>query len=178
MRLALSFALVAAAAACNAPPPQDYRGAGLPVDSMSQNDRVSLYQAVLGASFPLENPNLWLMADPLLLPRKEGLAGGDPVPIEIMGALKRQGFIRGNCQLPLRDTRVPLICRTDRAGYLVRFSEPFRMAPDTVQVHLAVQEFAIPDGPLAEKLRYEKAYQMARSATGWSAVREARLPLP
>ena len=77
---------------------------------------------------------------------------------------------------------MPLICRAERAGYVVRFSQPFALGAggghDSAQVHLVVQQFAIPNGPMAERLRFERAYHVARRGSTWHAVREARLPQP
>jgi hypothetical protein len=63
----------------------------------------------------------------------------------------------------------------------VRFSAPFALGAerrDSLQVHVVVQQYAIPKGPVAERLRFERAYHVARRGQTWRAVREARLPQP
>ena len=160
--------------------PELYRGAGLRVDSLPPNDVVQVYRATLAAAFSLGDPALSLLVDPTLLPRAEGLVGGDTMPSAVRSALQRHRLVKGTCQVPLERTRTPLVCRADRPGYVVRLSSPFALGAghDSVQVHLVVQQYAIPRGPVAERLRFERAYQLVRSGPTWRAMREARLPQP
>jgi hypothetical protein len=155
-----------------------YRGAGLQVDTLPLSDMVAVYRAALAGSFRLDDPALSILVDLKFLPRQAGLAGGDTMPSSLLAGLRDGGLVKGTCQVPVRDTRLPLICRAERAGYVVRFSEPFALGPDSVQVHVVVQQFAIPNGPMAERLRFERAYHVARRGSTWRAVREARLPQP
>jgi hypothetical protein len=175
----ICVACAATAFAC-AREPQAYRGARLHVDTLPLTDIVRVYHATLGAAFTLSDPSLALLVDPILLPRGEGLAGGDTMPSAVRSALERHRLVRGTCQVPLQRTRTPLVCRADRPGYVVRLSAPFALGPghDSVQVHLVVQQYAIPRGPAAERLRFERAYQLVRSGPTWRAMREARLPQP
>jgi hypothetical protein len=138
---------------------------------------VAVYRAALAGSFTLNDPSLSILVDPTLLPREAGLAGGDTMSSALLAAL-RGGLVKGTCKVPVRNTRMPLICRAERAGYVARFSEPFALGRDSVQVHLVVQQFAVPNGPMAERLRFERAYHVARRGSTWRAVREARLPQP
>jgi predicted small secreted protein len=169
------------ASACNSGS-VEYRGAGLHVDTLPVGDMVAVYRAVLAGSFNIADPSLTVLVDPKFLPRQSGLAGGDTMPSALLAALRRDGLVQGTCQVPVRDTRMPLICRAERAGYVVRFSEPFALGAgggrDSAQVHLVVQQFAIPNGPMAERMRFERAYHVARRGAAWRAVREARLPQP
>jgi hypothetical protein len=165
------------ASACREPP-TDYRGSGLQVATLPLNDRVGVYRAALGGSFRLEDPTLFILADTTLLPRDAGMAGGTPLQAELLGALRSAGIVKGICKVPERRQREPLICPADRAGYAVRFSEPFARGGDSVQVHIVVEQYATPFGPRAERLRFERAYHIARSGSRWRAVREGRLPQP
>lgn len=155
-----------------------YRGAGLASDTLPVSDLVAVYRAALAGSFTLGDPNLSILLDPVLLPRSEGLVGGDTMLLETQSALRRSGLVRGTCRLQITPSRYPLICQADRAGYVARFSEPFALGRDSVQVHLVVQQYAIPGGPVEQRLRFERAYYVTRTATTWRAVREARLPQP
>lgn len=161
-----------------AEPESDYRGAGLRVADLSLGDRVSLYRAALGGSFRMDDPSLFILADTLMLPRDASLVGGNPMSSELLGALRAAGVVKGTCTVPATKTRGALLCDAPRAGYVVRFSEPFARGADSVQVHLVVQQYATPTGPRSERLRFERAYQLARVGTTWRAVREARLPQP
>jgi hypothetical protein len=179
-RALFCLACAASAAGCAQREPEAYRGAGLRVDSLPPNDVVRVYQATLGAAFPMADPSLSLLVDPLLLPRSKGLAGGDRMPPTVRSALQRERLVKGICQVPLEKTRTPLVCRADRPGYVVRLSAPLALGAghDSVQVHLVVQQYAIPKGPVAERLRFERAYHVVRSGRTWRAVGEARLPQP
>jgi hypothetical protein len=160
--------------------PQAYRGAGLHVDSLPPVDVARVYRAALGAAFTLRDPALSLLLDPLLLPRGEGLVGGDPMPSAVHSILARDLLVKGTCQVPPERTPAPLVCRAARPGYVVRLSAPFALGAghDSVQVHLVVQQYAIPNGPVAERLRFERAYRVVRDGPRWRAVSEARLPPP
>jgi hypothetical protein len=161
--------------------PAVYRGSRLQVAQLPPDDVVGAYRAALAASFTLGDPTLALLVDPTLLPRGEGLGGGDPMPAAVRSSLQRQRLVSGTCQVPVERNKTPLVCRAARPGYVVRFSAPFALGAgrrDSVQVHLVVQQYAIPKGPVAERLRFERAYHVARRGQTWHAVREARLPQP
>lgn len=155
-----------------------YRGTGLGVESLSAGDQAAVYRAALASSFTLDDPTLSILGDTSLLPRAAGLAGGVAMPRALRDSLRARGLIKGICTVPVTNTREPLVCAAERAGYAVRFSEPYRLGRDSVQVHLVVQQYAIPDGPREQKLRFERAYHVARRGASWRAVREARMPQP
>jgi hypothetical protein len=158
--------------------PRAYRGPGLQVASLPVADRVAVYRAAVAGSFHLDDPTLSILVDPTLLPRTAGLAGGAAVPAEVLAGLRESGLAKGTCVIPIKRTSQPLVCQADRAGYLVRFSDPFAIGRDSVQVNIVVEQYAIPYGNRAERLRFERAYQVAQQGTSWRAVREGRLPQP
>ena len=158
--------------------PVDYRGAGLQVASLPVGERMAVYRAALAGSFQLDDPTLSILADTTLLPRDGGLAGGDAMPGDVLAAMRDAGFVKGTCRLPHTRTREALICEAGRPGYVVRFSPPFARHQDSVLVHIAVQQYATPLSPPQERMRFERAYQIARAGSTWRAVREARLPQP
>jgi hypothetical protein len=92
--------------------------------------------------------------------------------------MRAAGFVKGTCALQQTRTRQPLICEAGRPGYVVRFSAPFARHADSMLVHIAVQQYATPLSPPQERMRFERAYQIARTGSTWRAVREARLPQP
>ena len=161
-------------------PAPTYRGTGLEVEPLPPKDVVGVYRAALAAAFSLGDPALSLLVDPVLLPRTAGLAGGDTMPPAVRSALQRHRVVKGTCQVQVERTRTPLVCRADRPGYVVRLSPPFALGAghDSVQVHLVVQQYAVPGGPVAQRLRFERAYHLVRGGPTWRAVREARLPQP
>lgn len=166
-----------AAAACS-DETAEYRGPGLQVASLPVSDRIAVYRAALGGSFRIDDPSLSVLVDPKLLPRSSGLSGGDSVPPDVIAALRQNGIVKGTCTIPVKRSRQALVCEADRSGYAVRFSDPFALGRDSVQVNLVVEQYAIPYGPQAQRLRFERAYHVARRDGTWRAVREARLPQP
>lgn len=166
------------ATACTGDGPKEYRGTGLQVALLPAGDRVAAYRAVMAGSFDIQNPSLWILVDPRVLPRSAGLSGGDSLPAAVLGALLESGTVKGTCVIPVKKTREALVCQADRAGYLVRFSDPFSLGRDSLQVNLVVEQYAVPSGTRAERLRFERAYHVTRRGTTWRAVREARMPQP
>ena len=171
------YALALALIACKPEVPA-YRGANLGVDKRPVSDLVDIYRAAVGGSFRLDDPTLWILVDPTYLPRAQGLVGGDPVPASVLAGLQSSGMSKGTCRMPTAAVKTPLVCPAPRAGYVVRFSEPFKLGADQVQVHLVVQQYAIPGGLIEQHLRFERGYYIARDAGKWRAVREARLASP
>ena len=139
---------------------------------------MAVYRAALGGSFTMGDPTLSILVDTLLLPRQAGLAGGTPIAPELLAALRSAGVVQGTCSIPVQRSRQPLVCDARRAGYAVRLSDLFALGKDSVQVNVAVEQYAIPYGPRAERLRFERAYHVVRRGQGWRAVREARMPQP
>lgn len=177
--LAIVLACVGAASGC-AREPVTYRGAGLQAAALPPGDVAAIYRRALGTAFALDDPSLSLLVDPVLLPRTAGLSGGDPMPQAVRSVLERDGTVKGTCGVPVEKPRAAPVCRAARAGYIVRFSEPYALRPgrDSVQVYLVVQQYAIPRGATAGRLRFERAYQVARRGQTWRAVGEGRLPEP
>jgi hypothetical protein len=155
-----------------------YRGRRFPVATLSTEDQVRVYRAALGGPFTMGDPTLRLLLDTLYLPRDDGLAGGRPIPAALISALRTADVIHGTCTVPVTKARSALVCPAERAGYAVRVSEPFAIGADSVQVHVVVEQYAIPGGPQSERLRFERAYYVVRGRGGWRAAREARLPQP
>lgn len=177
-RLALLVWAAVSLSACQRGKVEDYRGTGLPADTLGLQDQVLLYRAVLWASFPMDDPSISILVDPLLLPRREGLEGGEPLSDDVVGAMKGMGLVKGICTIPVRAGPTQLICPAESAGYVVRFSPPYRVGPDTLQVHMVAQNYSRANEMKIERLRFERAYIMARTETGWKGVREGRLREP
>jgi len=151
------------------------RGRGLEAAALPAAARAQVYEAVLRAAFEVE-PSLTLLLDPRLLPRTAGLEGGQAVPADLAPALRRRGVVQGTCT-PRSDEGQPVPrCDARAAGYVVRFSDVFRVAPDSVQVHLAAERYDTPTSTTVEALRFEKVYQLVRQGDGWRVAQEARAP--
>lgn len=173
----LRSALLAAVVACTTEE-VEYRGPNLQPADLPASDVVAIYRAVAGGSLQIDNPDLSILVDPLFLPRSPGLAGGDSIPADLLRALRSAGWVKGVCSIPVTPQRDPLRCDAVRSGYVARFSPSFALGGDSVQVYMTVQQYAIPGGPVEQRLRFERAYHVVRTGSSWRAVREARVPLP
>jgi hypothetical protein len=168
--------LAAAVAGCRPDDSNIIRGHGLGVDSLvSVGDQASVYRASLAAAFHLDDPDLSLLLDPRLLPRVAGLGVGPPLSAALVTALRERNVVKGICQAPPEGTRKTLNCRADRPGYVVRFSDVFALARDSVQVYVSVQKYDTPQSGPTESLRFENVYQVVRHDGVWSAEREGRV---
>lgn len=175
-----SLVLVSAALiACAPERPDFYRGGTREIATPAPADLASAYRAALAGSFNVTDPGLWILVDDLYLPRTEGLIGGAEIPAEQMRAIQSLDVVKGSCTVPVQARgRGALVCSAERPGYAVRFSEPFALGADSMQVHVVVEQYATPGGPQLERLRFERAYQVVKRGASWRAVREARLPQP
>jgi hypothetical protein len=179
MLLRASSILLLTLAGCTPEAENFYRGGTRDVASLPAADLASAYRAALAGSFTVSDPGLWILVDTLYLPRTEGLAGGSPIPAEQMRAIQALDVVKGSCTVPEQTRgRGALVCDVGHPGYAVRFSEPFALGQDSVQLHLVAEQYAIPGGPQLERLRFERAYQVVRRGSAWRAVREGRLPQP
>lgn len=176
LRLAM---IVAVLSACTPEPEDFYRGGRHDFADLSPTDEASTYRAALAGSFNMSDPGLWVLVDTLYLPRTAGLAGGAPIPAERLRAIRAIGVVKGLCSVPLqRRGRTALVCPANHPGYAARFSQPFALGPDSVQVHVVIEQYAIPGGPHLERLRFERAYHVVKRGSSWRAVREGRMPQP
>ena len=182
MRRDLGFTLlgvIAVLSACTKERESFYRGGNHDVAELPATDQASAYRAALAGSFNVSDPGLWVLVDTVYLPRTAGLAGGAPVPSDRLRAITAIAFVKGTCSVPLQARGRPaLVCPANQPGYAVRLSQPFALGADSVQVHVVIEQYAIPGGPQLERLRFERAYHVVKRGTAWRAVREARMPQP
>ncbi len=168
--------LMLAAAACAGGEADDsVRGRGLRVATMPPGAQAAVYDAAVRAGFEV-GPGLAFLLDPRRLPRTAGLEGGTPVPAEVTAAMRRRGVVQGTCEPPPPSRTENPRCEARAPGYVVRFSEIFQVAGDTMQVHVAAQRYDTPGARASEVLRFEKVYQLVESGGRWRVVREARAP--
>ena len=177
-RLVAAIAFLAAAAACTEKPVDDgfVRGPGLKTTQLPVPARVAIYDVALRSAFDV-GPGLILMLDPRYLPRTSGLGPGTPVPKPLTDALRQAGIVRGTCTPPAAESREAPVCEASGPGYIVRFSDIFRMRGDSVQVHVAVERFNTSTSAKSEIMRFEKAYQVVGKGTTWRVVRQGRFTL-
>ena len=149
------------------------RGRGRKVIDLRDDSEVALYRAAIGASFEA-GPGLTVLLHPRRLPRTAGIAGGEPVPASLAAALREGGVVRGTCEPPGgRDTPR---CEAPAAGYVVRGSDVFRGAGDTVEFYFSAERYATPSSGPQEALRFEKIYPLVPRGNEWRVAREARAP--
>src|SRR4051812_44689880 len=151
------------------------RGRGLASAHLPVEDRVRVYKAALGASFELADPALTLLLDRRVLARTGGFGGTERLSGALEAALRRDGIVKGICEPPITSSRKTPHCSAQGPGYVVRFSDVLRRAPDSVEVYLAVQNYDTPSSGASQSMRFERAYQVVRRGESWSAAREARV---
>lgn len=153
------------------------RGRGLTPASFPPATEASVFDAVVHASFNVE-PSLVLLMHPLRLPRMAGYDGGDPIPDGLVDALRERGIVHGVCTPKHEAPRDTPRCTGPNAGYVVRASQPFHGAGDTIQINFAAEAFGAEVGSRPQALRFEKIYQLIGSGSHWRVVREARAREP
>jgi hypothetical protein len=150
------------------------RGRGLKPAALPVAEEVAVVNAAVHGAFDVD-PSLVLTVHPRRLPRTQGYEGGDAVPATLVAELRRAGIVRGTCEPRHDDPRDTPRCPGPDAGYVVRVSNVFQGAGDTLQVNFAAEKFAAATGRKPEALRFEKIYQLRKEPTGWRVVREARM---
>jgi len=153
----------------------DARSEGKPVIALPATTHARIFEAAARAAFDF-GPGLVLLLDPTYLPAGSGYEGGSPVPDSLRDALMAAGVVSGTCS-PKRETdqRAP-ICTADRSGYVLRASELFGGAGDTVQIYLASEVYAASKGPGQQPFAFEMAYKLVPGSGGrWRVVAEGRV---
>ena len=150
------------------------RGRGLDVAQLPAAERAKIYAASLGGAFDLD-PGLSLLVDTTMLTRVGGEGPGSALGADVRAALRGTGVTKGECAPQRRaPTRTP-VCRTDVPGYVVRFSDAFAMAGDSVQTHLLADRYDTPATGEHNRFQIEQAYQLVRREGSWRVVRKARI---
>ena len=178
VRWALAAALICALPGCAEKEVEDglARGPGLKLAQLPVPSRVAIYDVALRSAFDV-GPGLVLMLDPRLLPRERGLGPGRPMPTPLVDALQQQRVVHGVCESPAEESREAPICDASGPGYIVRFSDVFRMGGDSVQLHIAVARYNTRTSVQSEMLRFEKAFQVVGRGTTWRVARQGRFGL-
>jgi hypothetical protein len=150
------------------------RGRGLEIAQLSANERAKIYAASLGGAFDLE-PGLSLLVDTTMLTRTGGEGPGGALGADVRAALRGIGVTKGECEPKRRAPNRTPVCQADKPGYVVRFSEVFAMAGDSMQTHLLADRYDTPATGEHNRFRIEQAYQLVRRNGGWTVVRKARI---
>lgn len=168
-------ALLSLGCAAPAERPDESRSGGLPVADLPVATQVAVYAAAVRAAFDV-GPDLWLLVHPRQLPQGAGTAGGAPLPDSLGDALRAGGITRGTCD-PARDgdQRAPH-CDAARSGYIIRGTEIFQGAGDTLRMNLLSELYAMSGGPGQEPLAFEMAYKLIPRGDGrYRVVAEGRV---
>ena len=168
--------LTVLAAACTSRAPEDSyaRGHRLSVAKLSPAAEAQVVDAATREAFDVE-PGLTLRVHPRRLPREAGDQGGTPVPSGLVRALRERGLVLGTCEPARTSPRDTPRCAGPEAGYIIRPSEVFLVARDTVEVNLAAEKFGAATGQKPEALRFEKVYQVVKEGSRWRVIREGRM---
>jgi hypothetical protein len=169
-----SLGIAALAACTDARAEPHVRGRGLDEAQLAPAEQARVYRAALGQAFDL-GPALTLMLEPRQLPRTRGYQGGEAVDDALRRAILAEGTVQGVCTPVRRDARHAPRCAAGRPGYVVRFSDVFRMPGDSVQVHVTGERFDTPTSGPHGAFRFEGVYQIVRRDGRWRVVREGRV---
>ena len=173
-RFALCASMAAIVAAC-APVPEEGRGAGLENASLPAVEQAGSYGAALRTAFEL-GPELSLLLDTGKLPRGTSDAARDTMPREVTQAMLAAGVIQGKCTpKPGAKPRYAPICEAPIPGYVVRVSDVYELAGDTLQLHVLIRRYDTPGAGPHSEFAFEEAYQLVRRDGDWRVVRKARL---
>lgn len=153
------------------------RGRGLREATLPVAAQAAIYEQASRAAFDL-GPGLVLLIHPLKLPRSAGYSGGDSVPKDLIGALRKRNVVSGTCAPERDDPRNTPRCPVNMPGYIVRASDVLRVSPDTVEIYYSAERFGAATGQRPEALRFEKIYQLVGNGTSWRVAREARVREP
>jgi hypothetical protein len=174
MRRAGTVLLIATLVACGAKEDDYIRGHLLQLAAVSPDDEAQMVDASIHAAFDVE-PALILRMHPFRLPRAAGDSGSVPVPPALVKSLESRGLVSGVCTPVRSSPKNTPHCSTSDAGYIIRTSEVFSLAPDTNEVYFAAEKYGASTGQKPEALRFEKVYQLVKSGRGWRVAREGRL---
>lgn len=176
-RLACVVALVTVGCSRGDPDKDAIRGPGLRAARLSADSRARAYEAAVRTAFDLDDPAVSVLMDSRLLPRSAALDSAGTVPDSVVHLMTRRGVVRGTCRPPLAKQSTPK-CEAALPGYIVRFSDVLTVAGDTAEVYLWAQKYDNAASGFSRPLRFERAYQIVRSGSGWRAEQEARIAEP
>jgi len=152
------------------------RGAGLSPASLPASARATAYGAALGQAFDI-GPGLVLLLDPTLLPSAANGNATRELSADVARRLRSAGVTQGTCEPQAGHAGAAPTCAARAAGYVVRVSDIFRLAQDTVQLYVTAERYrpAQDSTHFASPLRFEQRYSLARNGGGWVVVTQERL---
>jgi hypothetical protein len=173
VRCAAVLALVASACGKGAPEDSYVRGHGVKAAHLTIGAESQIVEAAIHASFDAD-PSLMLRVHPRRLPRTAGDSGGSPVSSALVRSLRDRGLVLGTCEPTRNSPRDTPRCPGPEAGYIIRPSDVFAIARDTLEVYFGVEKFGASTGQKPEALRFEKIYKLVRQGAGWRVASEGR----
>ena len=138
--------------------------------------QANIYEAAARAAFDVSDPGLSLLLDRRQLPRTTGLESGGQISEAVVAETQKRGIFKGTCEPSLEAAKGTVRCKAALPGYVLRFSPVFAERGDTAEVYMYAQRYDTPSSGISETLRFERAYQVVRTADGWRAAREGRVP--
>lgn len=162
---------------CTSSRPDAYvRGHDDAIATLPLKDRIQIYQEAIGGAFQVGDPSLYLLLDPRLLPREGGYGDGPAVSQATRNELLKSHIVQGVCQ-PTGGGAKVAHCEASLAGYVIRLSDVFQAAHDTMVVNLYVQRYSTPSSAGVGHLRFERIYKLVKHGATWDAVAEGRVEL-
>ena len=160
---------------CGSPSGPDVRGGGLPSAPLAAGDRAVAYDAALRSAFDPDSA-LVLLVEPHVLPRDGSYKTSSPtLEADVVRALRDHGMVDGTCAPQRPSAKHAPQCESPRPGYVVRFSEPYQMARDTVRLFVYAERFRTASGVGPNgRFDFETGFQLVREGRRWRVAREAR----
>lgn len=178
-RVAAMWAAVASAAlvaGCEggARASDDVRGGGLPVATLEPAIAAAAYEAALREAFDVDSA-LVLVVDPAPLPRDGSLHREGKLHDDVVRALLAGGTVRDICEPHRPDPKRGPQCATAAPGYVVRFSDVYRMTGDSARLFVAAERFQTRSGiGPAGRFAFETGFQLVRRGGQWTVVAAGR----
>ncbi|MGH7718339.1 MAG: hypothetical protein ACREON_05785 [Gemmatimonadaceae bacterium] len=152
------------------------RGAGLRSVTLPAAQSAQAYGEAMRGAFDV-GPGLVLLLDPAILPRARD---GEPpglIPRDVVREMRDIRVIQGTCDPRGRSEKAAPICAADAAGYIVRVSELYGVAPDSVQLYVTAERYrpASDTSGFQPPLQLEQRYTLARRGDSWRVARKERL---
>jgi len=153
-----------------------FRGPGLHAAKLSTDSRARAYDAAIRAAFDPDDQAVSILLDDRLLPRSAGVDSAGTIPAASARELEQRGTIRGVCH-PKLGIKGTAKCASPLPGYVVRFTDVLMSGGDTARVYLWAEKYDNAKSGFSAPMRFERAYQLVRSGTGWRAAQEAHIPV-
>jgi hypothetical protein len=141
--------------------------------------QAKIYRAAAATAFDLRDSALVLLVHARYQPRTTDNPDGEPVPKNVVSALRDEGLVRGACDpVAVQARKTPRCATTEGLGYIVRVSDIFVYPGDTMVTYIEYQIYDTPTITAPDAIHFKNAYKLVQRGDSWVAVKEGRVKLP